>query len=429
MRPFPIHLLVALVCAGLALPTPARCAEELDTAKGEALFGRVDAMLADLSKIFGFGADQPISRQLLTRQEIGELVETRLAEEIADEEIRVEELYLRLFGFVPAGFDLAEQVADVLTEQATALYDYKTKSLYLATWTPDDMQEFALVHELAHAIADQRFDLGRFVKKSRSADSDLARSAVIEGQASWAMTEWLFQQTGRSLLDDRSLAAATAGASRYEASNYPVYSAAPLYIRETMLFPYTDGLLFQQSLVEEYGRRGFEMVFTTPPLTTRHVLTPESYLSDELPTKPRLLPLRQKGFERTTRGMIGQLEHRILVEQYRGTREEADALSRQWQGGRFEIHENDARDKAILRYGSDWANPFAARKIFELYREVCLKKLPGAELVLDEKDRFVGNSEWGWFDVRQIDQSVVSLEGLPESPASVEPQPTGEVRK
>lgn len=419
-----LTLLLALVLATALFSPPCLFGEdEIDTARGEALFSRIDSMLADLSAIFGFGADEPISRQLLTREEIGTLVETRLAEEIKDEEIRVEELYLRLFGFVPAGFDLAEQVADVLTEQATALYDYKTKSLYLATWTPDDMQEFALVHELAHAIADQRFDLARFVKKSRNADGDLARSAVIEGQASWAMTEWLFQQTGRSLLDDRSLAAATAGASRYEASSYPVYSAAPLYIRETMLFPYTDGLLFQQEMVEQYGRRGFRMIFETPPLNTRHILTPKSYLADELPTKPRLLPLRQKGYERTTRGLVGQLEHRILVEQYEGTRETADALSRNWQGGRFEIHENKDRDRAILRYGSDWANPIAAGRVFEFYRDVCLQKLPGAELVFDAQDRFVGRSDWGWFDVRLIEESIASLEGLPERPGDVPAEP------
>lgn len=419
MRLRSIFLLAALAAALLWQPAPARAAEEIDVAAGEALFSRVDAMLADLTAIFGFGADQPITRQLLSREQITDLVETRLEEEVADEEFRREELYLRLFGFTPPGFDLAEQVADVLTEQATALYDYKTKSLYLATWTPDDMQEFALVHELAHAIADQQFDLGRYVKKSRSADSDLARSAVIEGQASWVMTEWLFQQTGRSLLDDPSLAAATAGASRYEASNYPVYSAAPLYIRETMLFPYTDGLIFQQRIVEKYGRRGFRMVFDTPPLTTRHVLTPESYLSDELPTKPSLLPLRQKGYERISRGMIGQLEHRILVEQYEGSREAADALSRLWRGGRFEIFEDKDADRAILRYGSDWANEFAAQDLFKLYRQVCLQKLPGAELVMDQEDRFVGKSEWGWFDVRRVESSMMSLEGLPDRPEGV----------
>ncbi len=419
MRPRSTRLLLAVLAVLLVASPAALRADEIDVARGEALFSRIDSMLAELTEIFGFGADAPISRQLITRAEITELVETRLAEEIAPEEIRREELFLKLFGFVGEGFDLAEQVSDVLTEQATALYDYKTKSLYLATWTPDDMQEFALVHELAHAIADQRFDLGRFVKKSSSADGDLARSAVIEGQASWAMTEWLFQQTGRSLADERHLAAATAGASRYEAESYPVYASAPLYIRETMLFPYTDGLLFQQRLVEEYGRRAFRMVFEKPPLTTRHVLTPQSYISDELPSKPKLLPLRAKGFERVSRGLVGQLEHRILAEQYAGTRELADALSREWQGGRFEIYENKERDRAILRHGSDWTSPMAARKVFELYRDVCLKKLPGADLVLDEPKRFVGRSDWGWFDIQMLDAGIAGLEGLPEKPAGV----------
>ncbi|MBI1358456.1 MAG: hypothetical protein GC160_29315 [Acidobacteria bacterium] len=418
-RPLLPLVVVLLGTAGLPSMAPLR-ADEIDAARGEALFSRIDEMLGSLSSIMGFGADKPIVRELLTREQITELVESRLEDESQTEQLRREELFLRLFGFVPREFDLAQQVADVLTEQATALYDYKTRKLYLATWTPDDMQEFALVHELAHAIADQRFDLGKFVKRSHTADGDLARSAVIEGQASWVMTEWLFQQTHRSLKDSPQLAAATAGASRYEAESYPVYSSAPLYIKETMLFPYTDGLLFQQRLVEEFGQKGFRIPFETAPLNTRHILNPESYLRDELPTKPRFLSLRLKGYERTSRGNVGQLEHRILVQQYTDSRDTADQISGGWRGGRFEIYETPDRKGAVLRYGSDWANRPGARDAFELYRKVCLKKLPQAELTLEEDDRFVGRSEWGWFDVRLIDNSIASLEGLPEPPAGAE---------
>ena len=414
-------LCVVLVgTALLTFPVSLRAEEELDAAGGEALFSQMDQMLASLASIMGFGADRPIERELLSRQQINELVESRLDDESQKEEIRREELFLRLFGFVSGDFDLAQQVADVLTEQATALYDYKTRKLYLATWTPGDMQEFALVHELAHAIADQRFDLGRFVKKSHTADGDLARSAVIEGQASWVMTEWLFQQTNRSLKDNPHLAAATAGASRYEAESYPVYSSAPLYIRETMLFPYTDGLIFQQRLVEELGQKAFRIPFETAPLTTRHILDPNSYLRDELPTKPRLLPLRQKGLQRTSRGNVGQLEHRILVQQYMDSRAVADEISGEWRGGRFEVYENAARDAAALRYGSDWSSPAAARRMFDVYRKVCLQKLPGAALTLEKDGHFAGKSDWGWFEVRLIDRSVVSLEGLASPPSGAE---------
>ena len=141
------------------------------------------------------------SARVLTRDEINQLVEKRIREEIKPEEVRLDELFLKKFGLVDDDFDLVQQLTDVLTEQATALYDFKTRTMYLATWTPEDMQEFALVHELAHALADQHFDLGKFVKQAKGADEDLARSAVLEGQASWAMTEYVLRPAGP--LDDR----------------------------------------------------------------------------------------------------------------------------------------------------------------------------------------------------------------------------------
>ena len=108
-----------------------------------------------------------------------------------------------------------------MTEQAAALYDYKTKQLYLATWTPRDLQEAALVHELAHALADQHFDLRKYMKKSKGADGDVARAAVLEGQASWIMIEYTLRQNGQSLLDNSLSAVLAATASRFAAEQYP----------------------------------------------------------------------------------------------------------------------------------------------------------------------------------------------------------------
>ena len=196
---------------------------ELAGERNTELFSQVDGMLASLSEITGLEVRKPIPREMLTRDEIRELIESRIAQESNPEEVRREELFLKLFGFVGDDFDLKGEVVDVLTEQAIALYDFKTRRLYLATWTPEEMQEFALVHELAHALADQHFNLKRFVKRARSSEEDIARSAVMEGQASWLMTEHVLRQSGRSMVGNRLLAIAAASASKVEADRFPVF--------------------------------------------------------------------------------------------------------------------------------------------------------------------------------------------------------------
>jgi hypothetical protein len=245
-------------------------------------------MRAEIEEILGMIAARKIPRSLISRDEINKLVADRLDESTSSEELRQEELFLRMFGFVDEKFDLKGEIVDVMTEQATALYDYQTKMLYLANWTPGDMQEFALAHELAHAIADKYFNLEKVRQEGKTADADLARSAVIEGQASWVMTEYVMRQADRSMLEEKYLALQAATASRFEAADYPVYASAPLYLRETMLFPYTEGLLFQHALVSRLGKAGFMRPFEVPPLSTHQILHPEAYFQDRRPTQPEL---------------------------------------------------------------------------------------------------------------------------------------------
>lgn len=401
-------LLLAAVPARPQAPSPASTTRVL---------AKIDEMIGDVERIMGLKALAPIPRSLLTREQIHELVSGRMSEESSSDDISNEERFLELFGFVDKQFDLAQEVVNTLTEQATALYDYKTKQLYLSTWTPEDMQEFALVHELAHAIADQHFDLGKYVDKSKSADGDLARSAVIEGQASWVMTEWVMLQTGRSLRENGMLAAAAAGASRFEVAEYPVFSSQPLYIREAMLFPYTEGMIFQQKVIERYGQQGFERVFRTAPASTQQVLDAESYFTQRVPSEPKLPRFKLRGFKRASRGDVGQFDHAVLLEQHIDEKESA-RIAPLWRGGRYEIWSNADDSRAVLRYASDWADADAARTYFDAYRRILRSKWEHVDVSRRSRTRLEGSGDNGRFIVTLDGASVTSLEGLPDDYAA-----------
>lgn len=402
----------AVALAALLLAAVPARSQAPSQAGASQVLAKIDEMIGDVERIMGLKALAPIPRSLLTREQINELVSGRMAEESSGSDVNNEERFLELFGFVDKKFDLAQGVVNTLTEQATALYDYETKQLYLSTWTPDDMQEFALVHELAHAIADQHFDLGKYVDKSKSADGDLARSAVIEGQASWVMTEWVMLQTGRSLRDNGLLAAAAAGASRYEVAEYPVFSSQPLYLREAMLFPYTEGMIFQQRVIERYGQEGFERVFRTAPTTTQQILDAESYFSEKVPSEPKLPQFKLRGFKRASRGDVGQFDHAVLLQQH-VSEQEAERLAPLWRGGRYEVWSNDD-SKAILRYASDWADADAAKAYFDAYRRVLRSKWERLEGASRSRTRFEGSGDNGRFIVTLDGASVTSIEGLPD---------------
>jgi len=404
-------LLILALTIGLAAAAPQDGG--ISPSREKELFSQIDQMLASLGEIMGLKLLRPIERSLLTRDEINQLVEQRIREEIKPEDVRLDELFLKKFGLVDGDFDLVRQLTDVLTEQATALYDFKTRTMYLATWTPEDMQEFALVHELAHALADQHFNLGKFVKQAKGADEDLARSAVLEGQASWAMTEYVLRPAGRSMVDNPMAAAAAAAASRVEAREYPVYSGAPLYVKESLLFPYTAGLLFQQAVVEKHGVPGFALLFQRPPISSQQILHPEAYFEGRRPAAPALpKPGRLRGFKKAAEGQAGELDHWILLKEY-FDEDRADALAPAWRGARYELLENKAKEHAVLLYASEWENESRAAEFFKAYLEICKQKWASVELEKETAQELTGNSGDGGFVVRVQGKVVSSIEGLP----------------
>ena len=145
-------------------------------------FSEIDRSLQELTAITGLKAKKPIHYDLITRDKVNEFLKDRVKESTKPDELRAEEITLKKLGFVPADFNLEKSTVDLLTEQAAAFYDYHKKRLFLTDWAPSAMQESALVHELAHALADQNFHLERFIKQGgQSDDSELARMAVMEG--------------------------------------------------------------------------------------------------------------------------------------------------------------------------------------------------------------------------------------------------------
>ena len=376
-------------------------------------FDQIDTLLEDLRAIMGIGSRRPVRARTISKAQFLALYEKRMREEQDRRELHGEELFLKLFGLVPDDFDYRKTVLDLMSEQAWALYDFRQRTLFLSEWAPPEALQFALVHELVHAIDDQNFNLRKYLQGAKESEQQIARLAAVEGQASWVMTEWAMRQSERSLLGNRLLAVTTATATRFEAEQFPVYESTPLYFREVLIFPYTDGLLFQHEMIERLGIDGLRRVFERPPLTTQHVLQPDLYLEGTRPDHPELpaaaLP---SGFKRVYQGTFGQLDHRILLEEHLGADERGELLDK-WRGGRFEVFERKRTGEAVLKYACRWADGEAASEFFQLYRQVCERKWDGLELVDSGSDRCEGVGPGGKVLIEVQGNTVRSVEGLP----------------
>ncbi len=376
------------------------------------IFNEIGGILRDLHDITGFKIRHRVPAEIISRDKVKGFLEERMHEAASPEDIRAEELTLKKFGLVPTDFDLAKNTVDLLTEQAAAFYDFHKKSLCITDWTPSLTREPALVHELGHALADQNVNLDKFIKQGRkSDDGSLARLAVMEGQASWLMAEYLARKAGQTLAAAPELLETMSRSVETGASQFPVFESEPLYLRETLVFPYSRGMLFQNAVFERMGQPAFEAVFRHAPVSTQQILHPEKYLSWVEPARPVLPRLPDAhGYKRIAEGTLGELDHAILLRQYCGQPESA-AVSPHWRGGAYAIDERRSPRRAVLLYAVEWDGAEFAGRYFRLYRQVLEKKWRHLRIDSESATALAGQGDDGYFLVQLDGATVTSLEG------------------
>ena len=95
------------------------------------VFGQIHAIVTSLSDISGFKEEHEIPFGSLSKKHLRRFLGKRIKKTLQPEDIRADELALKMFGLVPSDFDLRKSTVDLLTEQAAAFYDYDEKKLFL----------------------------------------------------------------------------------------------------------------------------------------------------------------------------------------------------------------------------------------------------------------------------------------------------------
>src|SRR5450432_1112311 len=368
----------------------------------------IDSAMAELSRLTGFSIKHPVAFELITRDQVNKFLRDRIQESVKPDELRAEELTLKKFGFVPPDFDLKKTTIDLLTEQTAAFYDFHRKKLYITDWAAASLRDAALVHELGHALADQNFPLEKFSKKvENDSEQSLARQAVVEGQASWLMRAALEREASKSEKNPAPPAQAE--------ESFPVFDKAPLYFRETLMFPYDQGILFQQAVYERMGKEAFGYVFRHPPVSAQQLLHPESYFAGLVPAHTEVPDLKgmPKGMKQLVEGPVGELDESILLRQY-CTEADAKDVSPHWRGGKYRLFEDRKSKRVAMVYRSAWTDPEYARKYFEMYQRVLAGKWKVLQVENRSDTAIDGRGDDGYFRLVLAGVEVTSWEGFAE---------------
>ncbi len=451
----------AAASLGSAQPAQPKAKEKLITPEqAQQLFRSVDDLLHFASTTTGLAIQSPVKRALSSRVQVEKYLLDKLNEDNDARRMQQSEVVLKKFGLLDRDFHLRPFLLELLKEQIAGYYDPKTKTVYILNWVDPETQKPVLVHELTHALQDQRVHLETWsdvsptdVSHDASADNaniakdelDTARDAVTEGQAMAVFVNYALRSSGRTLLSDPELVQKLQD-QMSSPSGSPVLARAPLLLSQSLIFPYQAGLGFIQDVWMDRGRNAaFAGTLDHPPTSSWAIFNPRYYEQNRptpVPLLPNIHPLVDARYRAIDLGQIGQLDLRILTTLYGGPAA-ARTLGSAWNGGVYwagqlrtaTTAQQSQTSSVALVYLSSWTNGAAARAFAALdARELALKyedvrPIPQS----DPEDRVYSTSE-GPVLIRTRGQYVVTTESFDLETAHkladllLDAQGTGEMR-
>ncbi len=244
------------------------------------LFALVDELMKFSSDESGLPIKSAVKRTLTTRAAVEAYLEEKFNEDESAKRLERDEIVLKKFGLLDRDFELKPFLLVLLKEQIEAYYDPKTKTVNMLDWSGIDEQKPVLAHELTHALQDQHTDLEKWddqtpenVSTNAAGDQehlakdemDTARDAVAEGQATAVMMDYVLKPLGKSLVKDPEIMDRLKDQMSTRPENSPVMARAPLLLSESMLFPYREGLSFEQDGWMDQGQSAAFARRTRPP--------------------------------------------------------------------------------------------------------------------------------------------------------------------
>jgi hypothetical protein len=427
---------VALVAVGMTVGGWAAWGQDTPAASGsdataqthitpdqaKELFKSVDEILQFASTDSKLPITHSVKRKLISRDQVTKFLRQKFDDDESTKRMERSELVLKKFGLLDRDFRLQPFLVKLLTEQIAGFYDDKTKTVNMLDWIEPEEQKPVLAHELTHALQDQKVDLDKWsdvevkgVAKNVREDNehlqfdegDTAREAVTEGQAMVVYVDYSLRSTGKTLADAPEMGDKLKDMTN-DTSGSPVLARAPLLLQESLLFPYGDGLSFEQSVLVKAGREAaFAGVLAHPPTSSFEIIHPDAYIAHTpVPVLrlPDIHPLLDAEYTPYDIGVMGELDVRILLELF-GGRQVATALSPEWKGGIYYAAQRKAATAAEkqstgslgLIYYSRWANPDSARTFLRVYASQLPRKYSGVmrrqKDEADEKEQVYSTNE------------------------------------
>ncbi len=307
------------------------------------LLARYSKIETDVSMIRGLSPIKPINYNIIDKNALKETIIKKMNEFYPEDKFHNMENALKTIGFLEKDVNLRNILINVYREQVAAFYDYKEKELFTVSGSffTKNIKDLFLAHEIVHAIQDQHFNLSKMGMENLENDDHVqAVTALIEGDATFCMDKYYLNHVNHEILLDIL-------SGLFFAMQQAELDKAPPYIRESMLFPYIEGLYFVSKLYDPESKIKMNQVFLDPPVSTEQIIHFEKYaVNRDEPDYPQIQDndniFSDLNLKPIYKNVMGELNIRILLKLLL-PKEEAVKAAEGWDGDSVIVFENKGK--------------------------------------------------------------------------------------
>ena len=356
------------------LPTPSPTIQALDPEVLE----QMEEIENQVIQLRGWHPTSATHRRLLTAEEMHQEVVEVFLQDYTPEEAADEARVLALLGFLEPGYDLWTLYQDLYAEQVLGFYDDMSEQMsVLSDADFDILERLTYAHEYVHALQDQTHDFQDVLGYDdaaceTSSDRCIAIQALLEGDAMLLQSQWL--RTYASTADVGALLDLTA------ALESPVFSAAPEFIQQSVLFPYEKGASFVLHFYLRGQWSAVDDIYRNPPASTEQLLHPARY-PDDVPTTlelPNLDGALSPKWREIARDTLGEWRIRMFLSQFLPS-DIAQLAAEGWEGDTFLAFYDEARDRTAIVLVTAWETDSDATQFYSALQDYGNARFTDAE--------------------------------------------------
>ncbi|MCA9128800.1 MAG: hypothetical protein KDB22_17060 [Planctomycetales bacterium] len=346
------------------------------------------AYMGIVSSIRGQSFSKEVAVAVFNREQLGQEMLRMMRDEFTPEELDLMESSFKVLGLVEPELNCQELFTKMLTEEVAGFYDPDTKRMVLIVedgpvedpgWFSRFLgakpafdkaeQKTTLAHELTHALQDQLYDLNR-MEEAIEGDDDmlLAFSGIVEGDATLLM---MAESQDEEITDmDPATMRATFRMMSWmmPLAGGETFRSAPAIFRESLMFPYVQGMLFVIEQANEQGWPSVHSLYARPPQSSEQILHPEKYRqgaqydAPQAVNLPDCLQLLGDQWNLLGKNCLGEFQTGVLLRRVPG----GNRAARGWDGDSYQVYKNREGHLGLAML-TIWDSEQDAREFAEAY--------------------------------------------------------------